>query len=144
MCYMLNISCADAIFDESLDSSFSETSDLLNISGIEEIPVKETKAEEEIAVLNQSLKELLVSDNMHSTNHDRTEPASSQNVVPHDEVTLFNSGFHIYHPPPLLTRHPPSYIGKDDISKLREIISVIIKKSGKKSDFKCTRPQNRK
>lgn len=136
MSYMLNISCADAVCDESLDSSFSETYDLLNISGIEEFCVEETKAEEEIAVLNQSLNELLVSDNAHSTDHDLPEPSSSQNEVPNDQVTLFNSGFRIHHPPPLLTRHPPPDIGKDDdISKLREIISDVIKKSGKGVTF---------
>jgi len=62
---------------------------------------------------------------------------STQSAIldPHgddDDDQVARLGFKMFHPPPLLTRHPTPYIGRDDnIDRLREILDDILECTGK-------------
>ncbi|XP_070203435.1 uncharacterized protein [Littorina saxatilis] len=118
-------------------SSDDENTHSLDISGIEEFSSDDTPAvinaddiqdpDTEEGYLDTSFANLSVQDS-HPLTTEVNSQASSGNG---DESDHNSMGFRVYCPPPLISRHPPPYTGRDDdLMKLREILTDILVKTG--------------
>lgn len=146
-----SLSCSDIEASDWLtDNMFMEPENASEISSrncLESVASSKTETSKEDATpgthttsLTESeladISEIAVSIQYEHTYINDTAPPDDMQEETSDTFASTTFGFSIYQPPPMICRHPPPAIGRDDnISKLREVLDDVLVKSGNRFPF---------
>ena len=125
----VQINCSDSELDTSLLANRSFEEESYNTSNNNSL---RNSREETSTDKTEKLEMATESDNNEDLEREETSDA---HTYEDESEKLLTFGFSVYEPPPMICRHPPPAIGRDDsITKLREVLDEVLIKSGNNSN----------